>query len=229
MRLATSVRTSLGIACSVAVMSSQAATMTLTDWEFGSGSSVNVSAPIYNGAAGGFKGTLTGAGPGFDTNSLYTYCVQLTQSFNWGTPYAVNVTLASDYFANNPVFGAGSGVGNAKAALLGKLFSYVEADPTRVDTSAESTALQLAVWNIVYDTDLTLGSGAFHDSSSYAVAASGFLSAANSYAGPLTQAVYVLDGAAQDQLIWRRVPEPMSVSLVAVALFGLSFTRRRRA
>jgi proteic killer suppression protein len=144
MRLATSVRTSPGIACSVAVMSSQAATMTLTDWEFGSGNSVNVSAPIYNGAAGGFKGTLTGAGPGFDTNSLYTYCVQLTQSFNWGTPYAVNVTLASDYFANNPVFGAGSGVENTKAALLGKLFSYVEADPTRVDTSAESTAPRLA-------------------------------------------------------------------------------------
>ena len=229
MRLATSVRTSLGIACSVAAMSSQAATMTLTDWKFASGNIVNAGAPNYNGEAGGFKGTLTGAGPGFDTNSLYTYCVQLTNYFYWSTPNAVNVTLASDYFANNPVFGAGSGVGNTKAALLGKLFSYVEADPTRVDTSAESTALQLAVWNIVYDTDLTLGSGTFKDTSSYAAAANGFLSAASSYAGPLTQAVYVLDGAMQDQLIWRRIPEPTSAALVAVALFGLSFTRRRRA
>jgi hypothetical protein len=208
-------RAALAAALAAGAAGAQASTVVLSSWTFGSGNNVNASAPVYNGQAGGFSGTLDG-------QALMTYCVELTQVFYWNTPYTNYVdTLASAYF---------TGPDN-KADKLGRLLSYVADTAGAVDNAAESTSLQLAIWNIVYDTDTTLAghTGAtFSDTSGYASYATALLTASQNWANSMN--VWVLASpTAQDQLHWSRVPEPATLALVTLALGAAGVARRRRA
>ena len=155
-----------------------AAVVTLSGWAFGSGNAVASttggasSLPSYTGLAGGFAGALSEAGT-LDTPSFVTYSIELEQPFSFSsTPvggYAVQD--AASYFAARRLDNALRPEGTLVAERLGRLFSWAQADVTRVDTAAESTALQLAVWNIVYDSDWSLFNpvGSYSDTSSHAV------------------------------------------------------------
>jgi hypothetical protein len=224
------VRASVAAACVAVAMAAglpaQAAEVTLTGWAFGSGG--KVSGNRYAGSAGGFGGSLSGAGA-MDSKSFITYCVELEESFGFSsTPMSgYNVVAGNTYF------------GAEKSASLARLVSFVDANPTAVDTAFESTALQLAVWNIVYDKDWNLAEGAFKDSSGFSSYATTLLAGAAKVSAP-SFTVYALERkGTQDFLLAARVPtperfdravaEPGSAALAVLSLAGLVvFSARRR-
>lgn len=211
---------------------SQAAVVRFSDWAYGNswGNVVTVGTPSHHGAAGGFKGSVD-----FDAgeeaqgwvdrlnDSFISYCVEITESFS-GFPSAsmsgYAVVSASAY-----------GWSTTRADRIGRLMSYVAADPSRVDTANESTALQLALWDLVYDTDsdvsLLLGNFKETSNATFDAYANSLLAAA---AGETNRyEVYVLSkSGSQDFLLLREVPEPATLALCLTALGGLGIMRARR-
>lgn len=219
-----------GAALLGACLGAQASTVVLSGYTYGNGNNVAVTAPNYNGSAGGFSGTLSGFG-GFD-GAINSYCVDLLESFSFGTSY-------TDY----SLVSAASQFTAAKVTALGKLISYVYGNNLIGSTGAAykddlSTAVQVAIWNIVYDTDFTLDSGTFKDSSIYKSGTANFMGAnallSNSQLASqsISYSLNVLRSVGnpghQDQLIWRAVPEPASSALVLLALGAAGCVTRRR-
>ena len=233
------VRISIAVALAGAATLSQAATVYFSDWAYGNswGNTVDVGVPNYsNVPAGGFKGSVTFTAAekaaGFNdilNNGFISYCVELTESF-YGFPSAqmsgYDVVPGSTY----------AGWGNARASRLGQLMSYVSANSQLVDTKDESTSLQLAIWNVIYDqaSDNSLTSGLFQEktpSGSFNAYADKLLS--DSLSATNTYDVFVLTKASsQDFMLLREkgsnVPEPSSVALAFAALGALGVASRRR-
>lgn len=230
------VRALAAAALLAAAGSAGAGTLTMNGWLFGAGHAVNVTSPGFNGPAGGFRGTLTGMTDArFNLDALELYCVDLAQTINInaGTTYTVQL----DGEGGNPAFTikpVAEVFGAQRADRLARLISFAESAPTIVNTSQRSTSLQLAIWNIVYDTDASLNAGplaSFSDSSSHRSFANDLLS--QSAAHGIDRQLYVMSSARhQDQLFWVQaaaVPEPASLALAALALGAAAAARRRRA
>jgi hypothetical protein len=213
-----------------------AGTLTMNGWLFGAGHAVQVTSPGYNGLAGGFRGTLTGMTDArFNIDALELYCVDLAQTINInaGTAYTVQVDGegGNTAFTIKPVAEA---FGAQRADRLARLISFAESAPTIVDRSQRSTSLQLAIWNIVYDTDASLNAGplaSFSDGSSHRSYANDLL--AQSAAFGIDRQLYVMSSAQhQDQLFWVQataVPEPGSLALAALAMGAAAAAVARRA
>lgn len=196
------------------------------------------------GTGGGFNITVNG------TDSFAAYCTELFQYISIGSTYTnyTRVTHAPDYkwSSTSPgVNGWDPARANAINERIGQLWAYagetygltgVPGTSHAQSTQANSTALQWAIWNVVYDTDNTLSSGNFWitgNSGNSSILSTANAMLANSANYGFRYNLDVLRNTShQDQLITdgvrTPVPEPGTYALMLAGLSAVGFVARRR-
>jgi hypothetical protein len=161
--------------------------------------------------------------------NVYTFCIDLSQDVVTGTPYTFNYTPVANApvsMVNNVILPT---MGSAKAMELSQLYGLVFAssNPEAYNplslTATELQAFQVAVSNIVFDTDASVsrGAGTFYlpntDSTSLAIVAQANAwlgEVANEGSGGLQMPLIALTNINyQDQIT--PIPEPIGGSLFA--------------
>lgn len=202
---------------------SQADTMRVLGWDSGYTVSHTVLGHDKNSPTVEFQLELNG----FDAVG---YCVDLFQSINTGT---FNVTTEDPALTTAAL---------RAAWLLGTYAPGLGRWDSPFSDKIQITALQLAIWEVTYDTvsseyDLASGNYVLHSVSTSATNQANVFSAANTYLSSIPGTInwdglnqsWLAKSSTKQDLIVGSTPEPASMILMGSGLlFGLGAYRRRR-
>jgi hypothetical protein len=168
--------------------------------------------------AGELDWAWLGGTPAGYSDSFYSYCVDVLN--NELDPEWVNIRSTSDALAAPEL---------TKAAWL---FNQFAVNIHNSGTNAMAAGLQLAIWEVLYDSTYDLSSGAFRVASASTDAlnygASYLQALTNAGSGYASAKATWLDanaGAGQDQIT--QTPEPGTLALLATGFAGLAARRKR--
>lgn len=175
----------------------------------------------------------------WNEESWNSFCIELTQSFSWNTPY-------TDFSLVNPGSSMLPWFTEEKAADFGALLTGYLGEVTSAQKAA---SMQLAIWAIAYEPDnavvpYSLNSPSYkatpYTGSGYSQAIAQLaITDANLWLSTLPAFsdynVYALiSPTAQNQLVWAPsphvsgVPEPETISMLGLGLFSLVWARKKR-
>jgi hypothetical protein len=159
--------------------------------------------------------------PGFSTDSIYTYCVDAT-SYLQGFQ---NVTARSTDLLTSGT--GGTDAGGRVAYLVDKYAADIHKNGSGVDAAA----LQIAIWEALYDSTENLAGGAFQLVTTGAIADKAKFYLDDLYSGGTyhtATATWLDTNAGQDQVVLTPTPEPASLTLFGSALAYIAARRRNR-
>lgn len=162
--------------------------------------------------AGEFSGLFNGT-------SFQSYCIELNQTFSFGTTYT-DYTLTNTVAQLNPI----------KTTQIGQLLTAAGGFAASMSAS-HSAAVQAGIWEIVYE-----NSGAFNLGAGNFLAGPGTVSAAdltvvNGYLanlGTYSATAFNILASPQHQDFITAVPEPETYALMMAGLMGVGFVARRK-
>lgn len=221
-------------------MMAQDASATQIDWTgYGKYAAiqVNLNGYTYNGIGGEINWQWIGSTPTGYSSAFYAYCVDLLHSIQ--DPQTVAIRSTDVLTPPDPgVLAAGPFVQDAgkKAAWLFNNYAPVINAPG--GTGTDAAALQVAIWEALYDTTANLSTGAFtllNQATNAAVTSKAITYLTSLYSGHggtyLTSSATWLDaplGAGQDVIIAMPIPEPAAIILLGTGLLALARHRRSR-
>jgi hypothetical protein len=198
---------------------------------------------ITVGKVGAFSGTLTGA-DGYSllqssssllTGVSFTFCVELTQAVVFGLPTSYSVVDPA-LSAHAPWGVNAAGISQHLDRLMAQALPLIDASPDAATLQTRLGALQLSIWEVIYDYSPTLSydlaGGTLKFSSDAPVLSQGaawLATSAMSTAMPTAHYAVLHESQTQDLLVRvaSPVPEPASGVLMTLALAGLAALRKR--
>jgi hypothetical protein len=204
-----------------------AATITFTGYEYGSANvqvgTVTPSLPLTTISAGAFN-TKVDSGPTFES-----WCADLWQTLSFNTAYSLGAGQTYTYQPSMVGYvTAARTLTQATVDDLSRL--YTQAHTAIVGNSSNSAALQLAMWEVLFETsgsyDLAAGN-VFAASSPIRATATAWLTNLGSYSPDYVVSGYV-STSRQDVIVFAPVPEPGTYALLLAGLGMMGFIMRRR-
>ena len=193
----------------------------------GHGSAVSISG-VRSGSfmAGELEWQWIGTTPDGFAQSFYSYCVDVSQ--NLADPQTVTAR-SSDGFTNGVTDGGG------KAAWLFNTYAAgIRANANASGANIQAAALQIAIWEAMYDTSANLGVGNFILNTTGAIRTQAQTYLTSLYGGAngsyQTGVATILEAISpnpgQDQIV-ARVSEPSTLLLMGVAFLMLAKRSRK--
>jgi len=159
--------------------------------------------------------------PGFSNDSIYTYCVDATSYLQ--DPQTVTAR-STDLLTSGT---GGADAGGRVAYLVDKYAADVHQNGTDVDAAA----LQIAIWEALYDSTEDLSGGTFALVTTGAIYDKAKFYLDDLYSGGTyhtASATWLDTRAGQDQVVLTPTPEPASLTLFGSALAFAAARRRKR-